>query len=146
MVLFRAETESREGYNWEYPFDNGAISNAEFDELIDKIIEELKMVEFEGIKFAPIQEIFYAYKNGLLYSFPIYKLPAIDKDGNSVLKPVPRVWSRSDYSGYSKSYKKWKDATKKQIETYNLKNSLDELELSEFDGITGCCSGTSGRD
>jgi len=83
--------------------------------------------KFKGIKFSPIQEIFYTFKDERLYKFPVYKGGV-------------KEWTSSDYKGYNGYHDKWTNATKRLRELYELDEQLSELETSAGDGQTGSVS------
>ena len=71
------------------------------------------MKKFDGIKYAKIQKIFFAFKKDELYKCPVYS--------DSIPKFVT-----SDYQDYNGNSKYWVPATQAQIDRYDLETLLKE--------------------
>ncbi len=74
------------------------------------------LYEFKGIMYSGTTEIFFAFKDGKLYKFPIYA-------------KATRKWSLSDYKGYNNNHRGWKDVTEEQVDLYNLAQKYFEIEV-----------------
>ena len=77
--------------------------------------------KFKGILFSPTTELCYKFVGDTLYRLPLYSAIVT---GETKHKPVPRIWTISDYKDESGRSSTWIPLSEKLIEKYKIDKEL----------------------